>query len=107
MIVIESLNLSVRFLLELAALGAIAWWGFRTGGAPLGIGAPLVVATFWGLVLSPKADVDLPAVATIALQLAVLAAASAALVGVQRAGLAAALAAVAVANGVLMGALGQ
>jgi hypothetical protein len=31
---------TVRFLLELAALAALGWWGFETGGVALGIGAP-------------------------------------------------------------------
>lgn len=50
----------VRFLLELAALAALVWWGIRTGSDDLtrtilGAGAPLVFAVIWGLVAAPKA----------------------------------------------------
>ncbi|MBX3031501.1 MAG: YrdB family protein [Chloroflexi bacterium] len=50
----------VRFLLELASLAALAWWGVRTGSddlmrAILAVGAPLVFAVVWGLVAAPKA----------------------------------------------------
>ena len=44
---LQSANLALRFLLELAALGALAYWGSRTGSVPitklgLGIGTPLL-----------------------------------------------------------------
>lgn len=49
----------LRFLLELGALAALAYWGFATqDGAPawiLGLGAPLAAAVFWGLLVAPKA----------------------------------------------------
>ena len=48
----------LRFLLELAALAAQAYWG-ATADTPLwpliAVGAPLVVAAFWGRFMSPKA----------------------------------------------------
>ena len=42
-------NLTLAFVLELCALGALGYWGVRTGGGPvtrtaLGIGAPLSAA---------------------------------------------------------------
>jgi len=50
-------NDGLRFVLELYALVALAYWGFHTadGGVQwlLGVGAPL--ATVWGLFISPKA----------------------------------------------------
>jgi hypothetical protein len=53
-------NDGLRFLLELAALGALAYWGFAEyDGAVqwlLGLGAPLVAATVWGLLVAPKAS---------------------------------------------------
>ena len=60
MATLRVINLAVRFGLELAALAAVAYWaahvdasaGARTA---LGILAPLVVAVFWGLFVSPKA----------------------------------------------------
>ena len=30
--VIKAANLALRFLLELCALGALGYWGFKTGG---------------------------------------------------------------------------
>lgn len=54
-----ALNLGLRFLLELCMLGAFGFWGFATGTQTfsrfvLGIGLPLLVATFWGLFLAPS-----------------------------------------------------
>ena len=54
--------LALRFLLELAALGALAVWGFTMDASvPLriltGIGAPLVAAVAWGLFVSPRARI--------------------------------------------------
>jgi hypothetical protein len=51
--VIKNANLLLRFLLELCALAALGYWGFKTGGGMaakvgLGIGAPLAAALVWG-----------------------------------------------------------
>nr|BFD84606.1 hypothetical protein StreXyl84_40070 [Streptomyces sp. Xyl84] len=52
-------NELLAFLLELAALAALAWWGFRTGeGATpflLGLGTPALAITLWSLFAAPKA----------------------------------------------------
>ncbi len=53
-------NLALAFLLELAALVALGYWGFRTGDTVLakwllGLGAPLLAALVWGLFVAPKA----------------------------------------------------
>lgn len=59
---IKGTSLLLRFLLELCALGALGYWGFKTGGGwitkfGLGIGAPLVTAVVWGTFLaSPGAS---------------------------------------------------
>jgi hypothetical protein len=57
---LKHLNLALRFVLELAALGALAYWGVRKGGAlslkfGLGAGLPVLAAVFWGSFVSPKA----------------------------------------------------
>jgi hypothetical protein len=53
-------NDGLRFLLELAALVAVGYWGFKVAdGAPrwlLGLGAPLLVAVVWGLFVAPEAS---------------------------------------------------
>ena len=56
--------LAARFLLELALLAAFAWWGYAVvGGAVIGglvaVVCVVAVATFWGLLLSPKARIRL------------------------------------------------
>ncbi|MEU6968573.1 YrdB family protein [Kitasatospora aureofaciens] len=50
-------NAGLAFGLELAMLAALCYWGFRTGSTPvirllLGIGAPALAATVWGLFLA-------------------------------------------------------
>jgi hypothetical protein len=49
--------------LELCALGALGYWGFKTGSVTstkvvLGVGAPLVATVVWGTFLSPSAPPD-------------------------------------------------
>lgn len=96
-------NAGLRFLLELAALGAIGLWGWRVTEVAalrwtLALGLPLVMAVLWGTFLSPKAAVPLGTWPTVALQLLVFAAAVLALVGSGFRWLGIAFAAVAVLN---------
>ena len=79
-----ALALTTAFGLELVALVAFGLWGVHFGQGFvmrifLGGGAPLLVAVFWGVVLSPKATVTLSPLLQLALKLAVFALASAAL----------------------------
>jgi hypothetical protein len=53
------LNLVFRFLLELGALAALAYWGYQSGDGlimqiGMGIGAPLLVALAWGTFRVPN-----------------------------------------------------
>ena len=77
-------NLALRFLLELSALAATAYWGFATASGltqwVLGLGAPALIAVIWGLFVSPKAKVELPRPAQFAIELLVFAAAALALI---------------------------
>ncbi|MGZ8695585.1 MAG: YrdB family protein [Gaiellaceae bacterium] len=62
---IRTANLVLRFALELAALVALAAWGFHTGDSwasdiALGIGAPLAAAGVWGAFVAPKARFVVP-----------------------------------------------
>ena len=82
---IRGANLALRFLLELCALGALGYWGFKTGGGliakiGIGIGAPLIAAVVWGTFLSPQAPVRLSGLLVLILQALVFGSAAAGLV---------------------------
>jgi Protein of unknown function (DUF2568) len=103
-------NLALRLAVEVAALVALGWWGMRRGrSAParvvLAVGAPAAAATVWALLAAPGATAPGPLQA--AVQVAVLGAATAALVDGGRRGAAAAFVAVAAANAGLMAVWGQ
>jgi Protein of unknown function (DUF2568) len=75
--ILKSSNLALRFLVELGALAAVAYWGVHTGQglAPklaLGTGAPLLLAVVWGTFAAPKAAVQLPQPAKFVLGLVIL-----------------------------------
>ncbi len=100
-------NLLLRFLLELAALAALAYWGFSTGTTLLGdlilgAGAPLVAAVVWGTWAAPKSARRLRGGALLVVQLAVLGAGAAALVAAEEPGLGAAMAVLVVVNAALL-----
>jgi hypothetical protein len=98
-------NLVVRFLLELSALAAAAYWGFSASSGltqwVLGVGAPLAVAVVWGLFVSPKHKVDLPRPARFAIELIVFAAAVLALAAADQPVLAVVLAVTELISGTL------
>ena len=61
---LKSINLGVRFLLELCMLAAVGYWGFKTGSnwflkIILGIGGPVLIAVIWGMFVAPKATYPL------------------------------------------------
>jgi hypothetical protein len=65
LVLLKGANLALAFLLELCALGAFGYWGFKTGSATLskvgfGIGAPLLGALIWGVFVAPRAAVPVP-----------------------------------------------
>ena len=71
--VLKSINLAVRFLLELCLLVTVGYWGFKTGSgwflkSLLGIGAPLLVAVIWGTFVAPKAAYHLHGFMLLALE---------------------------------------
>jgi hypothetical protein len=57
---VKNANLGLRFLLELCALAALAYWGLQTGplavSIVLAIVAPLAGATLWGVFAAPKSS---------------------------------------------------
>ena len=80
-----ALALIAAFGLELMTLVAVSLWGVYFGQGfltrfLLGGGAPLLVAVFWGIFLSPKAAVQLSPLLQSALKLVIFALATAALI---------------------------
>jgi hypothetical protein len=109
---IKGANLALRFLLELCALVALGYWGFKTGGGlmakiGLGIGAPLAAAVVWGVFVSPQAPVQLPGFLVLVLQVLVFGAAAAGLVATGHQTLALAFGVIVVINAILMYVWGQ
>lgn len=77
-------NLAVRFLLEIAALVAIGYWGWSQHDGILryllAIGGPILAAVLWGTFAVPddpsrsgKAPVPVPGILRLALELAIFA----------------------------------
>jgi hypothetical protein len=104
---VKMANLALRFLLELCALVALGYWGFKAGGSPitklaLGVGAPLLAAVVWGTFVAPRAAVPAPGLLRLVLELAVFGSAAAALYAAGRPALAWALGVLYVINRVLI-----
>ncbi|MGE7185897.1 YrdB family protein [Peribacillus sp. NPDC006672] len=64
--VLQMVNLSVRFLLEIFALAVYGYWGYKVGNTGvmkgfLSIVIPLGIAVVWGIFGSPKASIQLSA----------------------------------------------
>jgi hypothetical protein len=90
--------LTVRFLLELAALAALGWWGATVHPA-FSVALPLAAALLWAAFAAPKAKWPSPA-GRLAVETLVFGGAAAALAAVGRPVLAAAFALVALVDGV-------
>jgi Protein of unknown function (DUF2568) len=103
----KAVNDGVRFLLELCALAAVAYWGWRTGGSTvsrllLAGGCVILIAVVWGVFRSESdAVVEVPTAVRIVIEIAVFAAATAALAAVGCPRLAVAFAIVAAINEIL------
>lgn len=82
---IATLNVALRFVLELGGVAAVGYWGFRVGpGMPLrlllGIGAPALLIVVWAIVVAPGAANPIPQSARIVLGTLLLELAAGALV---------------------------
>ena len=104
---IKAVNLALRFLLELAAVVALGYWGFHTGGSTvarvvLGVGSQVLAAVVWGLFVAPKAAMTLPSRVKFVLGLAILLLAAVALAAAGQPAIAVAFAAIVVINQVLL-----
>ncbi|MBN8592841.1 MAG: YrdB family protein [Anaerolineae bacterium] len=102
---LKGANLTLAFLLELAMLGAFAYWGF---GLPdnllrwlLGLGVPVVVIFIWARYLAPNSKSRLRGVWLIATKLVLFGLATVALVSTGQGLLAALFALLAIINLVL------
>ncbi len=85
---LKNMGLGLHFLLELAALAGLAYWGFRTHSTwglkiLLGIGLPVLAAAAWGIFRVPndpgQAVVAIPGLLRLLLEWAVLGGAALAL----------------------------
>ncbi len=105
--ILKSLNLAVRFLLELCMLAAVGYWGFSTHSSWVlkvifGIGLPVLFIMIWSLLLAPKATYRLRGVPLILLSLILLGSGAVALFAAGRAGLGWGYAIVLIVNQVLL-----
>ena len=70
----HQVNLVLRFLLELCALAALFYWGYRVGGGSIGVVLGLVAALsaafVWGMFASPRARVSLSLAGRLVVELA-------------------------------------
>ena len=104
-------NLALKFLLELAALAAFAYWGANTGSGAasivLAVAAPLVAIGLWAVLAAPKSQRRLPLAARVPFELAVFALAALALLAAGAATAAAVFALLVIVNVALLARLGQ
>ncbi|HYD10874.1 MAG TPA: DUF2568 domain-containing protein [Acidimicrobiales bacterium] len=106
---LKGLNLALRFGLEVALLGAVAVFCWRTlphGAVRMAttVGAPIVVMTIWATVVH---GANVPPLAQLATQAGLFAAAVAAVAALDHPQLATAFAGAVTANAALMWAWGQ
>lgn len=99
----HALNEGLAFLLEVAAIVALAWWGFTTGGnvlvnIVLGVGAPVAAMVVWGLFAAPRARFKVALPLVLLVKAVVFGAGALAFYGVGQTALAVVFAVVAVLN---------
>ncbi|OCC09414.1 YrdB family protein [Streptomyces sp. PTY087I2] len=80
-------NEVLAFLLELAAIGCLAWWGFTVVDGVLvpvllGLGVPTAAVTLWGLFAAPRARFRPPLAGVLVVKSLVLGGGAAALYAV-------------------------
>ncbi len=70
----------VRFLVELASFGAVAYWGFHEHSSwalkiLLGVGGPVAIAAVWSVFMAPRAERRAPEAARALLEVVIFGAA--------------------------------
>jgi Protein of unknown function (DUF2568) len=80
---VQSVNLAVRFILEVGALVALGYWGWKSGASAmrwvLAVGAVAAAVLVWSLFVSPNPTIEVARPLKIAIEFAVWLAAGAAL----------------------------
>ncbi len=109
---VKAANDAIRFLVELAALAAIAYWGFHEHSSwvlklVLGVGGPVLTAAAWGLWMAPQSKRRAPEGYRALLEAVIFGAATAALFASGVVALGVAFGVVAAVNTVLDHALGR
>jgi uncharacterized protein DUF2568 len=104
---VKNANLALRFLLELCAFAALGYWGWQAGSTTawqvvLALVTPAAAIAVWGLFVAPKATVRVSEPARWAIELVVFVGAGIALGAAGQTVLGIVLAAVAVANGLVV-----
>lgn len=104
-------NLTLKFLLEVAAIAAFAYWGANTGEMPLSlvlaVTAPVAAIAAWAVFAAPKSARRLPSQTRIPFELTFFLAAVFALLAVGATGAAAILVVLVVLNAIALTTLGQ
>lgn len=109
---VASLNLTLRFLLELAGVVALAAWGWSVPSdtalrVVLAVLAPAALIVIWATVVAPKAQNPIPPDVRVLIGSGLLLVAAAALARTGRAELSAVFAVLVVANTLLLFVLGR
>ena len=104
---LKSLNVGVRFLLEICVLISVGYWGFKSNSGwvfkiLLGICVPLLIAVVWGTFGAPKAPYHLTGFSLLALELIVFGSGVAALYATKNYSLAWVFTAIVIVNRTLM-----
>jgi hypothetical protein len=103
---LRAANLLLKFLLELAALTALAYWGLTIAqgllGALIGIAAASTMIGLWGRFAAPKSRHRLPRALRVPFELTVFALAALALLDAGQTRLGLTLALLALANSALL-----
>lgn len=107
-----TLNLALRFLLELCGIAALAFWGWSAAAetlprVALAVLAPAALIVPWAFIVAPKARNPIPPDVRVLIGSVLLLAVAAVLASAGRADLAVAFAVLVVVNTVLMFVLGR
>ena len=111
MTVLKAPNLALKFLLELAAIAAFAYWGASVGGTAisvlLAVATPALMIVLWAVLAAPRSERRLQLKARVPFELSVFCLATFALIAAGAPVAAAIFAVVVVVNAVLLTVLEQ